>query len=170
MMNNSAINSSIRERTGKAFNRFQKERVPFSALRLGLTGDHAKEIGLDQIVKAHLRETDEVMASSDDTYAILMQGTSFDAAVSASKRLAKSLLTLKRTQESDINESWNASFEIIGCRKESEELCRTYLMLSSDALEKEEAIPARGKYRHYINSSESANHYGRIRNKVNITV
>jgi hypothetical protein len=167
-----ALSNDFMEKTSKAFQRFQTEKIPFSALRLAIPGDYAKDVSFDSIVKKHLRETDKVLENRDDFYAILMEGTPFEAAVSASRRLAGSLLKLHKTRSGSQNRrDLQASFEIIGCQKDSENLCRTYLELNSL---KEKAIGMKTVPREvqvYLNASRntrrtSDNHPGTVNIKV----
>ncbi|MBA3030269.1 MAG: hypothetical protein FP816_15860 [Desulfobacteraceae bacterium] len=168
----SALSSDFMEKTNEAFQRFQTEKVPFSALRLAIPGDYANDAAFDQVVKKHLRETDKVLGNQDDFYAILMEGTSFDAAVSASKRLAGSLLQLHKTRpRSSSRKDLQASFEIIGCKTGSDHLCRTYLDLNSPWKTTVGMKPIPREVQVYLDASQpmsrkSGNHDGMVNIKV----
>ena len=151
----SGLKSDFIERTSKAYSRFQREKVPFSALRLGISGSDVNDHDVDQVVGQHLRETDEVLGQGDNSYAILMQGTSFDSAIEASKRLANGLLNLKKANLTTApGTQWNASFEIIGCRKGSDGICRTFLELNNHLVDVREKKPIPKQIRTYIQNSE----------------
>ena len=168
----SGLKSEFIERTSRAYNRFQREKVPFSALRLGISGDDVDENDINQIVEQHLRETDEIIGQGDNSYAILMQGTSFDAAIAASKRLANGLLKFKKANFISAPElKWNASFEIIGCRKGSDGICRTFLELHDYLDDVQEKKPVPKEVQTYIqNSAVLAEQKMKPRQTVNIIV
>lgn len=145
------------EKTSEAFQRFQAEKIPFSALRLAFPENYRKDEAFDLVVKEHLRETDKVLSNDDNFYAILMEGTPFEAAVSASRRLAGSLLKLHKSGPGNMNRpELQASFEIIGCKKGSEDLCRTYLELNSPRRVAMEMKPVQREMQAYLNASRFA--------------
>ena len=164
------LKSDFINRTSSAYNRFQKEKVPFSALRLGISGADSPEI--NRIVAQHLRETDEILGQGDNSYAILMQGTPFEAAIAVSKRLASGLMKLNNSQSTIASGcTVNASFEIIGCTKGSDNICRTHLEFNNDlaSAREERAIPK--EVRMYMqNDKISSAETGRSQQSLNVVV
>jgi hypothetical protein len=157
MATSSVLSNDFMEKTSEAFHRFQAEKIPFSALRLALPEHYKKDEAFDQVMKKHLRETDQVLSNDDNGYAILMQGTPFEAAVSASRRLVGSLLKLHKAELGNPNRrGLQASFEIIGCKKDSEDLCRTYLELNSPRRVAMEIRPVQREMQAYLDAARFA--------------
>ena len=127
-MNFSTACEKFLSHTKEAYDKYEKQKIPFAAVKIYITGSWRYRAGVADMVWKNFRSEKDVILKSENNYAILMKNTSLEAAEAATNRLGMKLYHL--TYDSDNlekNLQFCASACIYGVSEETKKLHFRYL-------------------------------------------
>ena len=115
----------------RAYVDFERQRVPFAAIKLNISMQNWNKQECDEIVEDNYRSENDVVFKNQDEYVILMQDTTLEVAENATYRLRNRLGQLSPFSKKigDINPI-QASAHILGSSPGTDKLLVRYLDLS----------------------------------------
>jgi len=170
-MNISGPNIQFAAHVEKAYNIFVRDGRPFSVLKLNIPKQIIDKKEINDVIYKNFRGTRDLVSKGNDTFSILMQNTTIEAAMKASTRLAAKLyqLNYSRKEPTD-NQILHAPLDIMGCGKDTNEVEFTHIDLNQAASREKRSNNTSCKFNSYLNQSGLLLTAGKTSHVINIRV
>lgn len=131
IMKQSGINRHFTAHVEKAYNSFVKHARPFSVVKINIPKQIENRKHIENIVDSNFRGTRDVISKGSNSYSVLMQNTTIEAAITASTRLVAKFYNQDYSCNGLCqNQALNAQVDIMGCGKYTKEVRFTRFDLS----------------------------------------
>ena len=135
----------------KAYDQFEKQKIPFAAVKIYITGSKRDQLGIVDLIWNNFRSEKDFILKGESSYAILMKNTSLEAAEAATNRLGVKLYQLTHNSDNrDRNFQLCASACIYGASEETKKLHFRYLDFINPFYDKKESEFWSPKFREYL--------------------
>ena len=172
MMNYPITQNQALDQAMRAYQNFERRRIPFAAIKLDIAMQQRNKQVCDEIIEDNYRSENDVILKKSDAYVILMRDTTLEVAESATQRLKARLGQLRNFSNTPKpGNPIQASAYILGSSKGTRRLLMRYVDLSPELNYKPQAIilkPSFSGYLKWLNAPEEEN--DQIRQRINIKI
>ena len=131
-MNFSVTSDDFRSQSMAAYSRFEKGKIPFTAVKLYVAGPTRDRAELENIVGKNFRSEKDIILKSEKHFAVLLNNTCLEAAEEAMNRLMTKLHRIKcNSRDSENNGPLNVTACLYGACEDAGGLYFKYIDLTT---------------------------------------